>query len=536
MERPPPVALADVPPRSETAFSEAQTLVRSSSNRSRTSIAKQPIGREEPEAAAAGPSSSNAEPALRSIFPTYNHNLPLNRQEYFPTQTSPTHIPRSAISRPLYSPNDNTDPRTPGPAIRSPVPTASPPLSSGTTGRWPPRSMEPPVIPPTSTTEELKGLWKVANGWRASGSEGRVYSLKMTADRDAPVYTLSSATQPFYNFRVDPTSASAYVRLSRHDPNKPFKGGSPTGDGPSGSGSGSGSSSNLSNSKAEGKHWQEALATTLEEESRRLPPNDGLVALLYPTAAARLALEHPGNATTVALAENECARLVWDTDTGSHFLVHPALAVPFCVTVERSPAWSRTEYTLEHLESPQHLGRLTRDGTGTGWLEVDTALAAKIDAVYLVDAAVAALLLVAHKDDRFARAEVFEPPPVLGSPSGSLASSSRRGKRGSRGALSWSSRAEEGRQEEANRKNKTGGKKAPKRGRMEALEIDVESQDSEKGADGKDSDKLPTVVRWFVKIVTALLKCLLWMLTVAFKALAAIVAGLVKCTGATPKS
>jgi len=113
----------------------------------------------------------------------------------------------------------------------------------------------------------------------------------------------------------------------------------------------------------------------------------------------------------VATAERECARLVWDDYTNTYFLVHPTLALPFAVTIERSSTWSRTAYTLEHRESPQHLARLTRDGTGAGYLEVDTGIASKIDAVYLVDVVITALLLVAHNDGQFNAVEQFAPPP-----------------------------------------------------------------------------------------------------------------------------
>lgn len=523
VERPPPVALAvapaDVPPRCETAFSEAQTLVRSSSNRSRSSIAKPPLFPEPPPGMPS--SSTGPEPALRSIFPTYNHSVPLDRQDYFPTQASPTHIPRSAISRPLYSPS-NVEPRTPGPALRSPM-SAATPMSAGST-RWPPRHAEPPVIPPTSTTEELKGLWKVTNGWKASPSEGRVYCLRVTADKDAPIYTLSSDSQPFYNFRLDPTSTSAYVSLLRHDPHKPFKGTAPT----------SSSASVTSGGRGGDKHWQEALATTLEEESRRLPPNDGLVALLYPSAAAKMAVQRPDDPATVMLAEKECGRLVWDADSNNHFLVHQALAMPFCVTVERNAAWSRTEYTLEHIESPQHLARLTRDGTGNGWLELDSSIAAKIDSVYLADVAVAALMLVAHKDDRYAKVEVFEPPPVLGSSptgDGGSVSGDRGSKRGS--GSSWrDSRREE--RLKKKRPNPAAGR-SKQGSRMEEFEMDIESQNSEMAKpDSKDKDKLPAPVRGIIKIITWAFKFVVWIITVAFKALAAIVAGLAKCAGVKP--
>jgi len=248
VQQPPPAA--HIPQRNETAFSEAQTLVRSSSNRSRSSIAKRPI----PDEADPEP-----QPALRSMFPQYNPQLPLDRQDYYPTQTSPTHIPRGVISRPLYSPTE-TDNQSIAQQVARHYQTRSQPVNSSNTSvrRWPPLVLEQPVVPEPTSTDECRGLWKVVNGWKASPSEGRVYCLKMTNEKDAPIYTLSSATQPFYNIRLDPTSASAYVTVSRHDPAKPFKGTAT----PSASSEGVAAPG----SKSESKHWQEALTTTLEEE------------------------------------------------------------------------------------------------------------------------------------------------------------------------------------------------------------------------------------------------------------------------------
>ncbi|KAK0630096.1 hypothetical protein B0T17DRAFT_489074 [Bombardia bombarda] len=531
-----PIAATDVPPRCETALSEARTLVRSPSVRSRSSIAKPPIAY-----VPAGPSPPHAEPGLRSIFPQYNPEVPLDRQEYYPTQASPVHIPQSAISRPMYSPR-TVGPRSP--PLRSPLVSPAPTAS----GRWPGgRVQEPSVIPPVSTTEELRGLWKVANGWKASPLEGRTFCLKMTGERDAPVYTLSSASsQPFYSLRVDPTSASALVSLSRYDPNKPFKSNtasssssaslnSPNGNGSSGNSpsprASSSSKFELKNEKHDAKHWQEVLSTGLEEASRRQPPNDGLVAQLWPAAAMRLALDRANDATTVMLAEHECARLVWDADSGNHFLVHPALAMPFCVTIERNAAFSRTEYTLEHVESPLHLGRLTRDGTGAGWLEVDTAIASKIDAVYLIDVVVAALVLVAHADEQFTFVETFEPPPVV-VPGGSL--SSKRSSRGSRRG----SRREEKKERQREMMGNGPAKKQqqqqpPAKSRMEQFEMDIESQVSELGKlDAKgDKEKLPGTARGIIALLTVTFKCVIWCVTILFKALMAVIAGLAKCLG-----
>ncbi|KAF5966232.1 hypothetical protein FCOIX_12609 [Fusarium coicis] len=493
VQRPRPTV--QIPGRSDTGFAQGNTLVRSSSDRSRSSIAKPPLGGEAP-----------AQP-LRSIFPAYNPEVPLGQQNYVPTEIQPTQMPRAVISRQTYHETPaGSAPRNP---VRSPV--ISPMSVQSAQSSWPHRNVqqqEPPLIPTVSSNEQLKNYWKVANGWQASPSEGRVYCMKLAQEKDAPVYSLSSASQPFYNLRIDPTSASAYVSLTRHDPNKPYK--APK---PEASSSASsiisgvvGHNSNSSGTKVtDTKHWQEALATTLEEESRRHPPNDGLVALLMPTPATKMAIERAQDPQSVMLAERECARLVWDEDSSHHFLVHPSLATPFCVTIERSPSWSRVEYTLEHNESPQHLAKLTRDGTGGGWLEIDTGIAAKIESYFIVDVAVTALMLVASADEKNTPAmEVFEPPPPL-----ILTAKQEK------------------------RLSKIGKRDERKKRHMESFEIDVESQDESLGKSKprEKEDKLPFLIRVIVKIVKGLFACFIWMLTISFKCVGFAFKGCYKCVG-----
>ncbi|EMT71882.1 hypothetical protein NOF04DRAFT_14215 [Fusarium oxysporum II5] len=493
VQRPRPTV--QIPGRSDTGFAQGNTLVRSSSDRSRSSIAKPPLGGE-----------TTAQP-LRSIFPAYNPEVPLGQQNYVPTEIQPTQMPRAVISRQTYHETPaGSAPRNP---VRSPV--ISPMSVQSAQSSWPHRNVqqqEPPLIPTVSSNEQLKNYWKVANGWQASPSEGRVYCMKLAQEKDAPVYSLSSASQPFYNLRIDPTSASAYVTLTRHDPNKPYK--APK---PEASSSASsiisgvvGHNSNSSGTKVtDTKHWQEALTTTLEEESRRHPPNDGLVALLMPTPATKMAIERAQDPQSVMLAERECARLVWDEDSSHHFLVHPSLATPFCVTIERSPSWSRVEYTLEHNESPQHLAKLTRDGTGGGWLEIDTGIAAKIESYFIVDVAVTALLLVASADEKNTPAmEVFEPPPPL-----ILTAKQEK------------------------RLSKIGKRDERKKRHMESFEIDVESQDESLGKSKprEKEDKLPFLIRVIVKIVKGLFACFIWILTISFKCVGFAFKGCYKCVG-----
>ncbi|KAI1115633.1 hypothetical protein F5Y14DRAFT_110199 [Nemania sp. NC0429] len=505
----PDVPPKDVPPRTDTALS-GQTTV-DPSERYRSSIAKLPFD----DAPAA---VHREEPAIRSIFPQYDHTLPFDQQHYFPTQTSPTHIPRTVISRQSHVPQQ-IEPRSP--PVRSPIRS---PMSAGSAQRWPRRQHEPPVIPPVSTTEELRDYWKAASGWKASSSEGRMFCMKLLPEKDTPVYTLTSRTQqPLYHMRLDPTSASAYVTLSRHDPSKPCKERDPT--------EVSRNSTGLLSAlrEAEGKQpWQEAIATTLEEPSRRLPPNDGLVALLYPSAAAKVAIEKPHDVVAVAAAERECARLVWDEDSTNYFLVHPAVATPFCITIERSPAWSRTEYTIEHIESPQHLGRLTRDGTGEGWMELDTLVSGRIESYYVLDVAAAALLLVAHIDEKNVLVEQFAPPPAAHLRESPTSRSSggfqRSGSRLSDKIL--------GVAKDKENKSKN-GKNKKKAGRFETFELDLESQASSLGGKldikAADRDKLPGTTRTIIKLLGFAFKCVIWALTLAFKAAMAIIVGLTKC-------
>jgi hypothetical protein len=239
----------------------------------------------------------------------------------------------------------------------------------------------------------------------------------------------------------------------------------------------------------------EVLSTTLEEPARRLPPNDGLVALLYPRAASNMVIElanKPNRQDQESIqeaAERECGRLVWDEDSKRYYLVHPAIVTPFHFLIHSSPAWSRVEYTLEHSDLPRNLVRLVRDGAGSGYLEVDTAVAAKIDCFYIVDVAICAIMLVAIAEEKSQNAERFDAPPSLASPSG------KKSRRESK--MSKMSKREKG------------------DSKMEEFEIDLESQSSMKEKMGKE-EKIPG----FFGLVWMLIKCFVWTLAMFFKALA----------------
>ncbi len=467
--------IAGDPPRSDTSFSEAPTLVRSNSNSSHNSIAKTGLNNVSPQ---------RGEPVIRSIFPRYNPEIALEHQAYYPTQSSPTHIPRTIINRRPYSPSVSD--RSPG-GLQSPMAMGTSP------GRFPRGVQDETVLEPSSN-DEMKDLWKVVNGWRVSASEGRTFCLKMTSAVEEPTHTLSSATHPFYTLKLIPTSTSAQMTMIRHDPNKASKG--------------SVSPKLASSSKSIAN---EVMSTTIEETARRLPPNDGLVALLYPRAASDMVIDlanKPGRGDgeqIVAAAERECGRLVWDEDSGKYYLVHPAISTPFVVSISSSPAWSRVEYTLEHAELPRNLVRLVRDGAGAGFLEIDTGVAARIDCFYLVDVAICAIMLVAITEEKTKNIERFEAPPSIAptSPDTSRRLSS-----------TWTIG-----------KGKGKGKKEPK---IEEFKLDIESQESLKDKKDKLKDEEEKVPGFF-GLIWMMIKCFVWTLTMFVKALAKIIIFISSC-------
>ncbi|RFU26641.1 hypothetical protein B7463_g9697, partial [Scytalidium lignicola] len=451
---PPPAQFGHEIPRSQTSLSEAPTLARSNSNSPDVRDARNTVQG----------SPSRDEPIIRSIFPRYNPDLPLEHQQYYPTEASPTHIPKTIISKSPYTPSISG---------RSSAGLQSPLSVGQSPGRFPASLYDETILEPSST-DELKEFWKVACGWKVSPSEGRKFCLKMTSAADAPVHTLSSATQPLYTLRLDPTSTSAQMAMLRHDPNKAMK-----------------ESSSLKTNQG-----IDVISTTLEETARRFPPNDGLVALLYPKAAANVVLDlankpsRGDEAQVITAAERECGRLVWDEDSKSYYLVHPATSNPFVVTINSSPAWSRVEYVLEHPELPHNLVRLVRDGAGSGFLDIDTAVAARIDCFYIVDVAICAILLVALSEEKSQNLERFDAPPSITVLSPALM-------------------------------------KGKKNTKIEEMDIDIESQNSlkDKKEKNKDKDKVPGCLG----LIWMLVKCMFWMAAMFFKAIAYTIIGISKC-------
>ena len=172
---------------------------------------------------------------------------------------------------------------------------------------------------------------------------------------------------------------------------------------------------------------------------------------------------------------------------------------------------------------PRNLIRLVKDGAGGGTLEIDTAVASRIDAFYVVDVAICAVLLAAAADDKDRNIERFEAPPSLAPQSPSSPKSIRSPIIGM-GKFTKIGKRDRDTERES---------------KIEEFEMDLESQESlkekVKGKDKKKKDgeeKIPG----FFGLVWMLLKFFLWFITVFFKGIAKVIIWLSSCLTSKSKS
>ncbi|KAF3036211.1 hypothetical protein E8E12_007240 [Didymella heteroderae] len=170
------------------AFSTCDTLVRSNTSATRP------------------PRSPQEEIQMRSMFPTYNPNLPLSQQAYKPTQASPTHLQtsRSPYSSEPYVPHGNTSSRNTAAA------------------KPPPKTFFTP-------SHLLDNLWLATNGQEEPAIQ--IYTLKMhRATLANPTITFGTTPSlPFYslattNLAGEDAPVQSIINellIQRHHPTQP---------------------------------------------------------------------------------------------------------------------------------------------------------------------------------------------------------------------------------------------------------------------------------------------------------------------------
>ncbi|KAH1492351.1 hypothetical protein LV164_004297 [Aspergillus fumigatus] len=229
---------------------------------------------------------------MKSIFPRYDPKFLLSQQQYYPQSSGST--PRTR-----HNPRGLT--LTPEPEIDRVLGPKTVPAS---VLNFPTDVLEPLEVH-YSSAEELKGLWDVANGQRPQNLMG-TFNLRMHRT-DHATFTFGDPQSPFYTMH---TFSTDELSIARAHPMKPH--------------------SSVS-----------VMMLKLEDRKRRLPPNDGLVTLLFSRLAAMLAISEAeevakqhhlssteaskveGNALKRAAAQESC-RLLWNNEKRLYELQHPS--------------------------------------------------------------------------------------------------------------------------------------------------------------------------------------------------------------------
>ena len=156
-----PPALSQLPPPPERAPSAADVPLPQSGN-----------GKTSPDSKSEDVAPPEVTPVMRSMFPTYDHSLPLSHQEYLPNTNN---LAESAYSRPPVAATSNNP-------YRNHMLTGSRPSSTivADTRESPLRQSESLKRGnPVSTSEQLMGMWDISNG-QAYQDAAETYTLELS--------------------------------------------------------------------------------------------------------------------------------------------------------------------------------------------------------------------------------------------------------------------------------------------------------------------------------------------------------------------
>ncbi|KEF60891.1 uncharacterized protein A1O9_02455 [Exophiala aquamarina CBS 119918] len=237
---------------------------------------------------------------IRSMFPTYDPSVPLKQQNYVPQRPIPAYLTGNLsfgpVAREEYRSSLSTPFVTPG--LRSGPPSVV---------NFPTDAVSVNGISMISTHRELEKLWQASHGTEPD-SRLRTFNLEMARIDEATFVFGAHPSLPFYTLQTYDTNEIAVSKTSPR--------------------------------KASSTH--DIVLCPIEPASRRLPPNDGLVAFIFPKLAAMLAInqsaalakEHnlaPTDRDDIEAqavrraARQEACNLRFNTRTGNYELEHPAI-------------------------------------------------------------------------------------------------------------------------------------------------------------------------------------------------------------------
>ncbi|PYH93664.1 hypothetical protein BO71DRAFT_478054 [Aspergillus ellipticus CBS 707.79] len=505
-----------------------------------------------------GSSSAATTPAvpMKSMFPRYNFDLPLNQQHYYPEASSRREYPRP-------------------PEIKLSAPEIDQALGPKTVPasvvNFPTGVLDPVEI--YSSREELESLWEVANGQRSRSLLGH-FNLRI-ARIGATSFAFGGSNAPFYTLQ---TSATNDISITRKNPSK------------------------LNNSVP-------VMNFKLEEKSCRQPPYDGLIAILFPRLAAILAIdqatelakelrlspseaaEAEGGALQRVAAQESC-KLLWNQSKRVYEFHHPALcrqqppALVGAAGIPLSPVRSKYSGVLHitvsnssketgHVQPPTilvttplpanavetgNMAATPRTSTlpltdldeplasldlGTMTFSISTAsIITTVPSLYAIDALVSAVLAVAASDESTRTA--LEELNITATYPETQSSSGCTGFNGTFvTTLAEREDAKEGRQlwskiksaqsdnDDQKKWYQFWGKRKPKPKRLKNRKIVVEEFDMDKygryGHGAREGRKLPWITRAFLRILFFTLDVVVHGLTLIVKVIAWLMIGMTRC-------
>ncbi|KAK5954181.1 hypothetical protein OHC33_004754 [Knufia fluminis] len=241
-----------------------------------------------------GADSARSPVAYRSMFPTYDPSKSLNQQNYYPQRpvAAQMHSSPGRLYRPSYTPS-----------LMTPIDRAlGPPSAPPSVFNFPLDTLTPRL----STARELLELWEATHGMEPS-PKIRSYDLELARTEEANFNLGSDPSLPFYSLITYDTNE---IALTKVNPRK-------------------------STIKCE------VSINSIEAASRRQPPNDGLIAFIFPKMAAMMAINqstalakehglaptHRDEVQAAAVkraASQEACKLRWNANAQHYELEHPA--------------------------------------------------------------------------------------------------------------------------------------------------------------------------------------------------------------------
>ncbi|KIY03410.1 uncharacterized protein Z520_00101 [Fonsecaea multimorphosa CBS 102226] len=201
---------------------------------------------------------------IRSMFPVYDPSVPITHQVYVPQPPPPVRLSGMPMFAGMPASREDYRSSLSIPFNASAI-AAAQRTAPASVLNFPSDVMSINVGPRISTQRELEKLWEASHGTEPACSI-KTFDLEMARTAEATFVFGSHPSLPFYTLQTYDTNE---IAVSKTCPSKPR------------------SSPSVS---AESPLTRDVVLCPLEPAARRLPPNDGLVAFIFPKLAALLAI------------------------------------------------------------------------------------------------------------------------------------------------------------------------------------------------------------------------------------------------------